>query len=279
MKRRVFVFTVFICLLTVASALAKTYDLVLVHGLTNKHHWSDSFLSKCAEKWGSGNVYVIFTNESTRVWTRSINGRTIYFCGENDFSAGDGYIWDQADLMRTKTALLQSSYGLSAKFNIMAHSMGGLVSRYYIWQNPNTVAGLVTLGTPHQGSSLADTADFLFLDWFIGAEDAMEHLKPSFIKNKFNTYLAPVAGMPFADGGKMYTITGDGDGWDCWGWGGELFAGWPILSVLEGDNDGLVSHQGSKISGATWVATFWNYDHYDLVLQPSVADKAEDYLR
>lgn len=279
MKRKIFILGVCIFLLSTVSALAKTYDLVLVHGLTNKHHWSDSFLSKCAEKWGSGNVYVIYTNESTRVWTRSINGRTIYFCGENDFSAGDEYIWDQAALMRTKIVKLQGYYGLSAKFNIIAHSMGGLVSRYYVWAYPNTVAGLVTLGTPHLGSSLADAADFLFLDWFIGAGEAMQHLKPSFVKNQFNTYIAPVAGMPFADGGKMYTITGDADGWDCWGWGGELFAGWPVLGVIEGDNDGLVSHNASKIAGATDVATFWSYDHYDLVQQSSVADKAEDYLR
>ncbi len=279
MKKRVLLFALCAFLATTVSAFAKTYDLVLVHGLTNKHHWSDSFLSKCAEKWGSGNVYVIYTNESTRVWTRSINGRTIYFCGENDFSAGDDYIWDQAELMHTKVALLQSSYGLSAKIDIIAHSMGGLVSRYYVWDYPNTVAGLVTLGTPHQGSSLADTADFLFLDWFIGAEDAMEHLKPSFVKNEFNVYIAPVAGMPFADSGKMYTITGDADGYDCWGWGGELFAGWPILLALEGDNDGLVSHNGSKITGATCIATFSSYDHNDLVIQSSVADKAASYLR
>jgi len=62
-------------------AVAKTYDVVLIHGLTNKHQWSDAFLNQIAATWGSGNVYVIFTNESTRVWTRTINGRVIYFCG------------------------------------------------------------------------------------------------------------------------------------------------------------------------------------------------------
>ncbi len=66
-----------VILMASIAASAKTYDLVLLHGLTNKHHWSDAFLSKCAEKWGSKNVYVIYTNESTRVWTRSIGGRTI----------------------------------------------------------------------------------------------------------------------------------------------------------------------------------------------------------
>lgn len=96
-------------------AMAKTYDLVLLHGLTNKHQWSDSFLNQVASIWGSGNVYVIFTNESTRVWTRTINGRVIYFCGENDFSAGDNYIWTQSSLMRQKILKLQQYYGLSVQ--------------------------------------------------------------------------------------------------------------------------------------------------------------------
>ena len=143
--KKILIITMAIFMMATVAASAKTYDLVLVHGLTNKHQWSDAFLDKVASIWGSGNVYIIYTNESTRVWTRSINGRTIYFCGENDFSAGDDTIYDQATLMRTKITKLNSSYGLSAKFNVIAHSMGGLVSRCYIKRFPNTVAGLVTL--------------------------------------------------------------------------------------------------------------------------------------
>ncbi|HPA72585.1 MAG TPA: hypothetical protein PKY31_09970, partial [Spirochaetota bacterium] len=70
-----FTVTILIAIFGFAMAVeAKTYDLVLVHGLTNKHQWSDAFLNQVAATWGSGNVYVIFTNESTRVWTRTING-------------------------------------------------------------------------------------------------------------------------------------------------------------------------------------------------------------
>jgi len=286
MRKKIVMWAIGILLLSTSFAYAKQFDLVLLHGLTNKHAWSDSFLSKCAELWGSGNVYVIYTNESTRVWTRTINSRVIYFCGENDFTAGDEYIWDQSALMRTKIVKLQNYYGLSAKFNVIAHSMGGLVARYYAWQYPNTLAGLVTLGTPHYGSSLADTADFLFLDWFIGANEAMQHLKPSWVKNYFNKTYAPINTTPLADGQKLWTIIGDADGWDCWGWGGELFAGWPVLGVIEGDNDGLVSHQSAMLSGidnhngdANTLAFFWSYDHMDLVREASVATKAASVLR
>lgn len=257
------------------SGYALAYDLVLVHGLTNKHHWSDSFLSTCLQKYGSGNVYAIYTNSSTRVWTRTINGRTMTYCGENDFTAGDDSVATQASLMRTKTSLLQRSYGLSTKFKIIAHSMGGLVSRRYIYNNPNTVAGMVTLGTPHQGSPLAYVGDWL--DFFIGADAAMKDLKPSWVKGTFNVqYPAP---GPMADNGKIYTIGGDGDGWDCWGWGGELQVGWDTLTFIYWtDSDGLVARDDDRISGTTFIKRFWSYDHMELVTKSDVAAKALEYL-
>lgn len=286
--KKILVLAVFFFFLSSIPILAKTYDVVLLHGCTNKHQWGDTFLDKIAQNWGSGNVYVIYTNSSERVWTRTINGRTIYFCGEDDFSAGDGFVWDQSYLMRIKILKLQTIYGLSAKFNVIAHSMGGLVVRYYAWHYPNTVAGIVTLGTPHHGSSLATAVDFLFLSWFAGAEDAVQHLIPAWVNGSLNPSngYAPIVGTPLADGGQLKTITGDADGYDCWGWGGELFAGWPILGILEGDNDGLVSHQSSMLSGvdnhngdATSCGIFWSYDHMDLVKKADVAQCAANNLR
>ncbi|MCX7679287.1 MAG: alpha/beta fold hydrolase [Spirochaetes bacterium] len=266
---------IYVAALSIAEA--KTYDLVLLHGLTNKHQWSDAFLNEVAAIWGSGNVYVIYTNESTRVWTRTINGRVIYFCGENDFSAGDDAIYTQASLMRTKILLLQQSYGLSGKFNIIAHSMGGLVSRCYIGRFPYTVAGLVTLGTPHKGSPLANVGKWLA--FFIGATAATQQLTPNYVNNTFNPAY-PVSSAPLADGGKIYTIGGDADGYDCWGWGGELQVGWDILTVVYWrDSDGAVARGDEQISGATHICTFWDYDHLELVTKADVATKAAAYLR
>lgn len=276
MKKLIILVVGFILMASIAAS-AKTYDLVLIHGLTNKHQWSDAFLDKVASIWGSGNVYVIYTNDSTRVWTRSIGGRTIYFCGENDFSAGDDTIYDQATLMRTKIVKLNQSYGLSTKFNIIAHSMGGLVSRCYIKRFPYTVAGLVTLGTPHKGSPLADSGQWIA--FFVGATAATQQLRPSYVNNTFNPAY-PVSGAPLADSGKIYTIGGDGDGWDCWGWAGELQVGWDILStVYWRDSDGAVARGDEQISGATHITTFWSYDHMELVQKADVASTAASYLR
>ncbi len=273
-----FTITILIAIFAFAMAAeAKTYDLVLVHGLTNKHQWSDAFLNQVAATWGSGNVYVIFTNDSTRVWTRTINGRVIYFCGENDFSAGDDTIYTQASLMRTKILKLQQSYGLSANFNIIAHSMGGLVSRCYIGRFPYTVAGLVTLGTPHKGSPLANSGQWIA--FFVGATAATQQLTPSYVNNTFNVAY-PVSSARLANSGKIYTIAGDGDGWDCWGWGGELQVGWDILTTIYWrDSDGAVARGDEQITGATHVATFCRYDHMELVTKSDVATKAASYLR
>jgi len=269
--KRVFGICLGVLICIFVSNYAGAYDLVLVHGLTNKHQWSNGFLDKCLAKYGSGNVYVLYLNESTRVWTRTINGRVLYCCGENDYSAGDDSVDQQTYLMEIKTNLLEASYGLSSQFNLIAHSMGGLVCRQYIYENPNTVKALVTLGTPHKGSPLAYEGDWI--DFFIGADDAVDNLKPDWVCNYFNpTYPAP---GPVVSGGGIYSIAGDADGYDCWGWGGELFVGWGLLSTVHWtDNDGAVPNGNVSIGGMTFVTRFSSYDHLELVTKSDVAAKA-----
>jgi len=260
-----------------ADASGKQYDLVLVHGLTNKHQWSDSFLRTLVNEWGSGNVYVIYTNESMQVQTRNFDGKTVTFIGRNDFTAGDDSVAEQARMMAEKIDVLQRDHGLSPQFNIIAHSMGGLVSRQYIYDHPHTVAGLVTLGTPHHGSPLA--TDFDWISFFIGAEAAMDNLRPDWVENFNQQY--PVTGAPFYNGGKMYTIRGDSDG-KIWEWGamGELYVGWHTLHEKHGtDSDGLVPRESAVIEGAEHIADFPDYHHMDLVTKGEVAKKAAEVLR
>ncbi|MBO2531754.1 MAG: hypothetical protein CW342_02465 [Thermoactinomycetaceae bacterium] len=268
----------FLCVLPGnADASEKQFDLVLVHGLTNKHRWSDSFLRALVNEWGSGNVYVIYTNQSMQVSKRTIDGKTITFIGKNDFSAGDDSVKDQAEIMAEKIEVLKRDHGLSPQFYIIAHSMGGLVSRQYIYDHPNTVAGLVTLGTPHHGSPLA--SDFDWLGFFIGAEAAMDNLRPEWVED-FNRRF-PVENAPLYNGGKIYTIRGDSDG-KIWEWGamGELYVGWHILHKKHGtDSDGLVPHASAVIEGAVHLADFPNYHHLDLVTREEVAKKAAEVLR
>ena len=253
----------------------KKNDLVLVHGLSNMYCWSDAFLMQCLKIWGSGNVYAVYTNDSDRVWEREMDGEIIVCCGEDDYSAGDDDIETQSGYLGAAVEKLRESYGLSRKFCILAHSMGGLVSRHYINSHPGNVEALVTLATPHHGSPLADS--FGWVGFFIGAGDAVDNLSPAYME-AFNKQ-CPVPDPTKEDTCKIYTISGDSDGYDSFGWGSELFFGCPTLRLFYWtENDGIVPTASTGIDGAVHIAHFPDFDHYDLIQEPEVAVKAAEYL-
>jgi len=253
----------------------REYDLVLVHGLGNKHRWSRSFLDACLTIWGSGRVFVIYTNKSVEIREQTINARTVTYCGGKGDGGGTESIANQSRNLFLAIEELGKSGRLRLPFSIIAHSMGGLVSRHYSYSHPSHVAALVTLGTPHHGSPLADS--FQWIGLFIGAEEAIEDLKPENVE-RFNRNF-PIEDTPLTAGGPVYLIRGDCDGLDCFGWAGELMLGYRLLSILhETDSDGLVPKKSAVIDGAKHGFDFWDYDHFDLVREPTVAVKAAEYL-
>ena len=48
------------------------------------------------------------------------------------------------------------------KFNLVAHSQGGLTSRYVMNVRPDLVASVTTMGSPHQGAPIADLVNNIF---------------------------------------------------------------------------------------------------------------------
>lgn len=77
--------------------------------------------------------------------------------------------------------------------DIVAHSMGGLISRQYIhslmpevYDGKPAVTHLVMLGTPNMGSPCADTVDELFVQFGAMDMEAMRELRPSVVR-AFNT--------------------------------------------------------------------------------------------
>ena len=258
------------------AATKKKYDLVLIHGLSNLHHWSDDFLRVCLYHFGSGRVYVIYTNESTKIWSRSIDGMTVHLCGnDRNFSGGKDTIERQAELVKIKIDLLQRK-GLGRSFNLIAHSMGGLTSRKYIYDNPGRVTALVTLGTPHHGSPLADS--FKWVGLFIGAKKAILDLQPKRCEAFNEKY--PIDESLMADGGRVFTIDGRTSRGKSFGVIGELSLGWEVLkTVYKLENDGMVPEGSGKIAGAKHVAHFDAFDHLQLVTEPAVAAAACECLR
>ncbi len=250
-------------------------NLLLIHGLTNRHPWSEEFLDRALSLWGSKHVFAVYTNSSETTYKKLIHSKIIFYCGEDDSDAGDASIEEQVELLHRKVQILQTNKTLGKKFYIIAHSLGGLVARRYIYKYPDVVKGLVTLGTPHHGSALAD--NFEWAGFFLGATDAINNLRPSFVE-LFNDRF-PIKSSPLADNGKIYTIRGDCDGYDCFGWAGELLFGWAFIKLSTGsDSDGLVPFDSAVIEDAIHLGDFPDFSHIDLVEKPAVVEKASEYL-
>lgn len=78
-------------------------------------------------------------------------GATVYVTQEP--AAQSAAVRGEALLANLKA--LKATHGY-AKFNLIGHSMGGLDARYVAAVAPELVASVTTVGTPHQGSAVAD---------------------------------------------------------------------------------------------------------------------------
>jgi pimeloyl-ACP methyl ester carboxylesterase len=242
--------------------------VVLVHGLANRHRWSEEFLNTILERWEPGRVFAVYTAEPLASWRRPLAGGELKAAGDDGTEAGTASLEDQAALLARAVRVLREQEGLGATFHVIAHSMGGLVARRYAWAHPGTVAALVTLGTPHHGSPLAESAGWLTR--FAGAGEATADLTPDRVA-VFNQDW-PVAGIPLAPSGEMATVRGACPGGNCWGAYGELALGWMILKTFYGqESDGLVPWSSAVIAGARQAADFADYDHLELVQEREVA--------
>lgn len=253
---------------------SKKHDLILVHGFTNKHRWSRAFLERCLERWGSGRVYVLYLNSHNKITYRKLAGQKITYIGKNSSLAGCCSVSRQAGYMEEKINILKE-HGLTPHFYIIAHSMGGLVSRSYICRQPDTVAGLVTLGTPHHGSPLANAYSWLGR-LAPPLRMALDNLTPEWAA-LFNRE-CPVSVSRLYEGGKIYTVRGFAEGHH-WG-GGGVFFGWRHLKWFYGtSSDGLVPDRSSVLEGAIHLADLPGQHHLDLVRNPEIVELCSKVLK
>lgn len=145
--------------------------------------------------------------------------------------------------------------------HLIAHSMGGLDSRYMISRlgMAERVLSLTTLGTPHRGT--------IFADWAISKLERI--VKPMFeylalptqgfydlttkVCRKFNHEVPDVVGV------RYFSVAGKHDGNLM---NPEWLLPYVIVMVSEGPNDGVVS-----VASATWGehVQIWHGDHFSLV--------------
>ncbi len=258
---------------------SKRFGLVLLHGLTNKQPWGDEFLTACAERWGPGRVFLVYTNrraaDRAQTSTRRVRGHALIVGGRDLTSAGDESIARQAEHVHEIVSRLQVRHGLGQRFSIVAHSMGGLVARRYIADHPGVVTGLVTLGTPHLGSPLANEAKWV--GFFAHATDAIVDLQPERCA-AFNARY-PASAARLAEGGMIYTIRGGVGSSESVAAPGQTALGWTLLHTVHGmESDGLVPSTSALLEGAAHLADFPDCDHHALVRDPAVARRAAEVL-
>lgn len=209
------------------------------------------------------------------------NGATVYLSHQDAFNS------HVENALQVKDRVLQilEETG-SDKVNIIAHSKGGLESRYMITKlgMADKVASLTTLSSPHRGSAIADTV-FAFLERKNFIDKALKIVKKyaRFIGDKEpNIYLAgkdltmkymlhfnqSVPDMPY-----VYYQS----------YGGVITENYPawhiriqhkLMTKAEGENDCIVSktsYQWGNFKGIVQSNDDFGVSHFDIVGMRSVS--------
>ncbi len=140
------------------------------------------------------------------------------------------------------------------KVNLIAHSMGGLDSRYMITHlnMKNRVASLTTISTPHRGTPVADVALGLMvgptdkiLDYLLNRVgltlDGVKNLTEDYVQNTFNP------STPDVEGVKYYSYAGVSGIGEKDLLKAALDIPYGIILAIRGRNDGMV-----PLSSAKW---------------------------
>lgn len=143
------------------------------------------------------------------------------------------------------------------KVNLIAHSMGGLDSRYLISKIENKnfeVVSLTTITTPHHGSEVAD--HLVELSKNVSQEyilpPSIYQLTTSYLK-EFNKNVPNNPNVQYMSYGACFVPK----------WYNVFYATWKIIHDKAGANDGMVSIESAK--WGVYLGTLVNVDHLDLI--------------
>lgn len=172
--------------------------------------------------------------------------------------------------IEARSTKLAESIALKAKgkqINIIAHSMGGLDSRYMISQLRPTdfkILSLTTIATPHRGSAFADYVFeyigprrikriYKVMEYFGFETGAFSQLTQEYMKNNFNPKTPDVEDVKYYS----YGASLEPSTWS-------VFApSHAIIKSTEGLNDGLVSVHSSQ--WGDYKGTLIGVSHLDLI--------------
>ena len=174
------------------------------------------------------------------------------------------------------------------KVHLIAHSMGGLDSRFMISKlgMAERIWSLTTIGTPHHGSPIAD---LVVKGTNPVLNNFMNHLGVD-VKGVFDLTSDACAkfndDVPDAPGVRYFSIGGQFEPHKVLGVPqGPLGLTHKIIAKAEGNNDGLVSVASATMAGrSAWAALgAWETNHYRMInwgenLAPSPLELADDSI-
>jgi triacylglycerol lipase len=236
---------------------ATKYPILLVHGIG----FRDDFL------------YPKYWSKIPKVLKK--NGAKVYLAHQDAFNS---HAENAVQIKYAVDEILEETG--AEKVNIIAHSKGGLESRYAITMlgMANKVASLTTLATPHRGSAMADTLLAFFerknmLDWvlkklfnyakFLGDKhpdiyQASNELSIAYMKH-FNQSVPDIPTVYYQSYGGLIN---------------EKYPNWfiriqyKLMVKAEGENDCIVSkhsYQWGKFKGVVKSNDDYGISHFDIV--------------
>ena len=145
------------------------------------------------------------------------------------------------------------------QLHFVTHSMGGILLRYYLTQEPiNNLGRVVMLSPPNQGSEIADALkDNALYQWYNGPAGQQLGTEP-------DGFVAGLGPVDYPVG----IITGNAHA---------LFDVW-FAREIPGDDDGKVSVERAKVKGMIDFLVL-PYSHPFIMQKKAVADQAIHFLR
>jgi len=147
------------------STSAQTYPIVLAHGIARFDFLRESFKLNSRKLFGDAFDNVLLHLQAHGIPTDRLH----YFRGVLSFLKADGFDVHHSNVsfakgLETRANDLKGQvqrildFTGAKKVHVIAHSMGGLDSRFMIAKlgAADIVASLTTIGTPHLGTSFAD---------------------------------------------------------------------------------------------------------------------------
>ena len=208
------------------------------------------------------------------VFVHGLNGSSSAWFDENDMAEQawkNGYdaafidlhpdkdMQDNGAMLAAKLREIYQHFG--RKVILVSYSKGGIDSQSALIHHNayHYVERLITLGTPHHGSQLADLAYSSWAGWLadiLGQKnDAVYSLQTGFMKS----FRDQTDNHPNRSKTKYFTLAGNKIG----GFGSVLFFGGVYLNMF-GENDGAVTEKNARLPYATNLDT-GKWDHFSII--------------